>query len=303
MAAAPALLSPDKIEKLLTQAISDRNAMLAHLQKLMNLEPFYAKIDEFTDTAFEQFQLNTKDIIDKSTKARRILDDALLEGYSLVYLTKQEFEMGKEILAECTTIEEKLQTALEMFGKQSKELLKQYTTTMNKFTAAIVEFDYIPGLLHTTKQELKTKIEDVKREVEREIKKKRELGYGLAALGAIGGPAGLVISYSIAAGVTEGDLIPHIEKNGKARQKQMQGLQDECATIHKDTTQLKDTITKEKQSLNDVAQEVKAVSAAVSKSQAKGLPSTLFQPVLNVVVKRVDTAIAASDKYLQARKR
>ena len=68
------------------------------------------------------------------------------------------------------------------------------------------------------------------------------MAYGSALVGLIAGPCGLIISYSIAAGVTEGLTIPQIEADFAKQRKIMAGYITGFEKMHTETEELKQEI-------------------------------------------------------------
>ena len=84
----------------------------------------------------------------------------------------------------------------------------------------------------------------------------RKQAYGGAAVGAVFGPIGLAVSYSIAAGVVEGELIPNLLKAFKETQKMFEDLQNTVKTTQESIDSAKLAITAEIRALGTMSAKI-----------------------------------------------
>lgn len=105
------------------------------------------------------------------------------------------------------------------FPAQKTVLLKALDDGMEKMTAAHVKLEEISTSFKLVTGKLTTLIAqldidfDKKSEYFKAVNAKiRREAYGTAAVGAVLGPFGLILSYSIASGIVEGQVIPEIQR-------------------------------------------------------------------------------------------
>jgi len=120
----------------------------------------------------------------------------------------------------------------------------------------------------------------------------RTKAYAGAAAGVFFGPIGLAISYGIAAGVTEGELIPKLEKAFAETQKMFDNLQDIV-------TKAQESITEAKASLGQEIRVLGVMSAKVEETKTFAetwalVPSLLFDPLK----KSTTELIGMCDEYI-----
>jgi hemolysin E len=94
--------------------------------------------------------------------------------------------------------------------------ITKMTTAQDMLAKSSDSFNKASGELIALKAQLNSDFDDKSDYFEAQKKKIRSEAYGGAAAGIILGPFGLAISYSIAAGVVEGELIPALAKQFEA---------------------------------------------------------------------------------------
>jgi hemolysin E len=96
-----------------------------------------------------------------------------------------------------------------------------------------------------------------------QVDKIRKEAYGGAAAGAIGGPIGLMISYSIAAGVVEGKLIPELESKLKGVKERFSKLQTTVTDTVSEIATSKTKLVKEVSVISTIRTQVETVKVFV----------------------------------------
>jgi hemolysin E len=91
----------------------------------------------------------------------------------------------------------------------------------------------------------------------------RKKAYGGAAAGAILGPFGLIISYSIASGVLEGKLIPELKKQLEGVKKFFEELNKKVENTKSNIGGAKETIKDEIQSISDLETTSRTIDSLV----------------------------------------
>lgn len=103
----------------------------------------------------------------------------------------------------------------------------------------------ISGDLLTLDSQLKSDFDDKSAYFTNQVDKLRKEAYGGAASGVLLGPFGLVISYSVAAGVLEGKLIPELKAKLKSVQEFYENLTKTLSEAAKDLNDGKDKLKNE----------------------------------------------------------
>ena len=112
------------------------------------------------------------------------------------------------------------------------------------------------GQLTTLKTQLDNDFKEGSSYYQSAIEDLRKQAYGGAAAGAVFGPIGLAVSYSIAAGVVEGELIPNLLKAFKETQKMFDDLQNTVKTTQQSIDSAKLAITAEIRALGTMSAKI-----------------------------------------------
>ncbi|MCC2615188.1 hemolysin E [Aestuariibacter halophilus] len=150
-----------------------------------------------------------------------------------------------------------LQTASQHFNAAAGELITLNTQLSNDFDAKSSYF-------------------------QAQVDKIRKEAYGGAAAGAIAGPFGLIISYSIAAGVVEGKLIPELQKQLKSVQGFFTDITALVKTADQQISDAKSKLKEEVQVIGDMKASTETTQFFVEYDdlmlkQLKGAASKLIQ--------------------------
>ena len=151
----------------------------------------------------------------------------------------------------------------------------QIGKAITKLEASTKSFNDAQGLITTLTNQLDTDFKQGSSYYKAAVQKVRIQAYCGAATGVVFlGPIGLAISYSIAAGVTEGHLIPKLEKAFNETKKMFEKLLDTVAEARASIESAKKSISQEIRVLGDVSAKINSTkSFATSWARA---PSVLF---------------------------
>lgn len=177
--------------------------------------------------------LNSKDEYVKSVQSVfewSSLSSTLLKTYLKLF---ENYDTGKadsqkkliikvldDGIKKMTVAQEQLQASSKSFNDASGQLEKLQIQLSNDFSA---ESSYYQG-----------KVDQIRKEA-----------YAGAAAGAVGGPFGLIISYSIAAGVVEGTMIPALNQKLKETKEFVDSVLSAATKAAKDIADAKKTLQEE----------------------------------------------------------
>lgn len=122
-----------------------------------------------------------------------------------------------------------------------------------------------------------------------QVDKLRKEAYAGAAAGAIAGPFGLIISYSIAAGVLEGKLIPELKNKLESVKQFFLSMREKIGNSSNEVTNTKESLKKEMKSLGELKVQVSATRVVVDFSTMAGMKG--------VIVDSANKLVAACDSY------
>ena len=130
------------------------------------------------------------------------------------------------------------------------------------------------GQLTTLKTQLDNDFKEGSSYYKSAVSDLRKQAYGGAAAGAVFGPIGLAVSYSIAAGVVEGELIPNLLKAFKETQKMFEDLQNTVKTTQESIDSAKLAITAEIRALGTMSAKIEETKTFAATWAL--VPSVLF---------------------------
>lgn len=139
----------------------------------------------------------------------------------------------------------KIETQKAIIVKVLDDGILQMDRSILELEKCSLSFNSMSGKLTELDTQLKNDA-DVKSEYfNHQVDKLRKQAYGGAAAGLVLGPFGLIISYSIAAGVLEGKLIPELKKKLEEVKKFFENLRAQVASSNTDIDKAKKEIKEE----------------------------------------------------------
>ena len=138
---------------------------------------------------------------------------------------------------------------------------KHMTDAISKLEASKRSFNVAFGQLTALRTQLQNDFSKGSDYFERAKSKLRAEAYGGAVAGIVLGPIGLAISYSIAAGVVEGELVPKLEKAFKETAEKFDNLQE---TVN----QAQRSIESAKKALGEEIRVLGTMSAKIEETKA-----------------------------------
>ncbi len=122
-----------------------------------------------------------------------------------------------------------------------------------------------------------------------QVDKLRKEAYGGAAAGVIGGVFGLIVSYSIAAGVLEGELIPALKRKFQEVQNSFEKLKDIVSQANND---IDDTKIK-------LQTEIKAIGKLKTQTEATSTFLGMDPSMIGLLEKSVNKLIDLCEEYMK----
>lgn len=160
---------------------------------------------------------------------------------------------------------QKIEVAIDLLGKSSE--------TFNKTSGKLTELDARLGNDFDTKSGyFKSKVDKIRKDA-----------YGGAAAGVIAGPFGLIISYSIAAGVVEGKLIPELVKKLNEVKNFFLSLRNKVNNANKEIGDVKIQLNEEVKSLGELQSQVAATKVMVDLSKEAALKQMVVESASSLI--------------------
>ena len=148
------------------------------------------------------------------------------------------------------------------------------TRALSKLEASKMSFNDAYGQLITLKSQLDNDFSEGSAYHKSAVEELRIKAYAGAAAGVVLGPIGLAISYSIAAGVVEGELIPNLKKAFKETQKMFENLQSIVKETQEKIESAKESITNEIRALGTMSGKIEETKTFAETWAL--VPSSLF---------------------------
>lgn len=242
MAEAAAAQLFTRVPELMKEGISTAKELKDAFDGVLGLKQYAETLEKIVDTMSkvnDQLEEKNKEIAEKFTIAHNESHAALLQADTVIKVIKKQTENFIRVvetpgIPAAVHIDVFLTFLTEIqpvVDKASKDL----QTARGSLTVAI---NRVPNLL-TNLEALKNKAINEQKRAEAT---QRAESYGWAAVGVLFGPVGLVVSYSIAAGVTEGCLIENIEKAFEKQKSLMDGYKSDFESMKNNAEALKTKI-------------------------------------------------------------
>lgn len=178
----------------------------------------------------------------------------------------------------------------QTYEAQKELLVKVLDDGITKMTAGQVRlqqsstnFNSVAGKLTTLYSRLTNDFDSASSYYQGKVDKIRKEAYAGASVGVVGGPFGVIISYSIAAGVVEGKLIPELTNRFEEVKKfflHLQALIDKT-NVDIDSTKIK--LENEIRAIGDLKVQTQDTKLLVPMDHLDELRDTVLQSVNNLI--------------------
>ena len=302
-AAIPAMSADELIKsmpELLKQGLEVYNTLKADMQKALGLKAYAKHLTHIT-RALKEINEHLDDkqqaIAKKLDKAYGLSQEGMEKATVVVSIIKTQCSALVELLSESNPGEkhDKLWSACQYFSGFAKEMDVKVNEAQDVLRKA-------SHTLYSTQNDIRTIIDTLKRvqdnfiaEEKAAAAKVRTEAYTGAMAGLVAGPLGLIISYSIAAGVTEGLTIPNIEEDFANQQKTLDGYVDSFEEMQSETKDLQERLDTKRKQLIEIHSKLSTTGSLAGNSALKSMPMIHF----NTVRQSAEGLVKACDKFLE----
>ena len=235
-----------KLPELLQQGLSIYKDLKDKMQKALGFKEYAEQLSHITQAlrgVNEHLDDKERAIVETLDKAYDIAQEAMRRATLVVATIKEQSAALVDILSDSGEHSGSTMWAACMyfsgFATEIKvEIEKAEEALQNASNVLYRSLDDIKSIIDTLKR-VHDQFLAEKRAAEARA---RAVAYGSAAVGLLAGPIGLIISYSIAAGVTEGLTIPQIEADFAQQREKMAGYISGFEKMHTETEELKEQI-------------------------------------------------------------
>ena len=227
-----------------------------YAEHLTNIVETFRKVNEYLNES-------EKAVLDKLNSAHRLAQEGLDKAAVVVTVIKEQSRTLVLVLDPSTTgtDQEKMFGACQYFAtfaKAMEEKVKEAEDALREASDILHNAQSELTSIVNTLQRLQNQFIEERKKAEAEARRE---AYGGAAAGIILGPIGLILAYSIAAGVTEGHTIPEIEEDFKRQRKRMAGYIEGFEKMWEQTKELQEGLDGKRHKLIDIHGKLSATGA------------------------------------------
>ncbi|XP_065893705.1 hemolysin E-like [Dysidea avara] len=269
------------------------------MERALGLNEYAKKlqhINQVMDGVRKFLSENEKDIADVLIKAHKLTRAGMQKAVVVVQVIKSQCQTLADVLTTDVDLKDKMFAACTYFATFAKDMEEKVDEAETKLVEASNE-------LFSAKLKIKNIISALKKiqdgivlDAKEAISKQRAIAYGSAAVGLIMGPIGLVISYGIAASITEGITVKGIEENFEKQRKIIEKYITDFTQMKTETETLQTSLDKMRKELTDIHGKLSAL-ASLSKTPFDNIKS-IAKLHFGSVLQSVRNVIDASEKFL-----
>ena len=232
------------LPNLLQQGMEVYKTLRDDMERAMGLKQYVeslAELDEIMNGITAYLDQEEKNIVQILYDAYTLIQSGMQKAIILVSVIKAQSDLLLAVLNEDTTTEqqkEKVYTAGVYFSAFAKAIEAKMLDTENELDTASNKYEtrLTVDTITDTLERVHTRLAN---EMGEAIAEQRAAAYSAATLGILGGPIGLIISYSVAAGVTEGDTVKDIRKKFQEQRDKVSAMKEDADSLKKSVDERK----------------------------------------------------------------
>ena len=289
------------IPDLLEQGLNVYNTLREEIQKALGLKTYAEHMLQITQTLKEvnkYLDENERKIAKKLDEAYNLTQKGLEKATVVVSVIREQCNALSLVLSDVLPGEkyDKLWAACQYFSAFAKDIEVKVNEAQDALREASSE-------LFSARNDIRSVIKTLKRVHEEYIVERKAAeanaragAYPSALAGLLAGPIGLIISFSIAAAVTEGHTIPKIEKDFANQRKIISGYIDGFENMYSETEALQKRLDKKREQLIDIHAKLSATGSLAGGTALLSIPLVHF----STVRASVEDLKKACDEFLQS---
>ena len=293
-----AVVSPAEMPELLKQGMEVYESLKDDMSRALGLKEYAEQLSRIVQSfkdVNKYLDESEKAILEKLNEAHDKAQEGLDKACIVVTVIKEQSSVLVSVLepSEDETAHEKMWAACQYFAgfaKDMEEKVKEAETALRDAS----------NILRGAQSELLSIVNTLKRVQDQFVKEKqaaqasaRAIAYGSAAAGLILGPIGLIISYSIAAGVTEGLTIPDIEADFAKQRQTISGYIEGFKKMSEETKELQEQLEAKRKQLRDIHGKLSTVKVMAA-TDMRAMPTVHYKRVR----KNAAALVEACERFL-----
>ena len=258
MASTAAAAIVKDLPELLKQGLEIYKTLRDDMERALGLKQYadnLAELNSIMNGVNKYLNQEEKNIVKILAEANNLTQSGMQKAIVAVSVIKSQCDVLLAVLQQNVPAEqqkEKFYTACVYFGAFAKDIEAKITDAENELVSASSKLYEARLKIVTVTDTLKRVHDTLSSEMEEAVAKQRATSYGAAIVGAILGPIGLIISYSIAAGVTEGKTVNDLRQQFTEQRGKVSKYIKDFDVMKNNTDSLKASLDKKKDSLTNI---------------------------------------------------
>ena len=286
------------IPELLKQGLEVYSSLKDDMSRALGLKEYAEHLSRIVQSfkdVNKYLDESEKAILEKLTAAHDKSQEGLDKAAVVVTVIKEQSASLVSVLepSGVGTDQEKMWAACQYFSAFAKDMEEKVKEAEDALREA-------SNILEGAQNELLSIVNTLKRVQDQFVREKqaaqasaRAAAYGGAAAGLILGPIGLIISYSIAAGVTEGLTIPDIEADFQTQRNTISGYIGGFKKMSEETKELQEQLDAKRKQLIDIHAKL-STTGSLAGTNMRAIPLLHF----NIVRKNAEALVRACERFL-----
>jgi len=294
------------LPELLKQGLEIYKTLRDDMERALGLKQYadsLAELNSIMNGVSKYLDQEEKNIVKILVEANDLTQKGMQKAIVVVSVIKSQCDLLLAVLQQNVPAEqqkERFYTACVYFGAFAKDIEAKITEAENELVSASNKLYEARLKIVTVTDTLKRVHDTLSSEMEEALAKQRATAYGAAAAGAIFGPIGLIISYSIAAGVTEGKTVNDLRQQFSEQRDKVSDYIKDFDTMKNDTDSLKASLDKNKDSLTDIHAKLSS-AGTIAEIDVSMMPLPSFH--FNMVRTSVNGLRESCEKFLESVKK
>ena len=253
------------LPELMKQGLKIYESLRDDMERALGLKQYadsLAELNLIMNGVIKYLDQEEKNIVKILVEANELTQRGMQKAIVVVSVIKSQCDVLLDVLQQNLPEEEQkdsFYTACMYFGAFAKDMEAKISEAENELVSASSKLYAARLKIITVTNTLERVHDTLSKEMEAAISKQRATAYGAAAAGAVLGLPGLIISYSIATGITEGKSVKDIRQQFKKQRNKISDYIKNFNTMKNDTDSLKASLDKKKDSLSEIHSKLSCV--------------------------------------------
>lgn len=290
--------------ELLKRGLETYKNLKQDMQRALGLKQYAEHLQQITQVMKEVNQhldSKEKELVGKLEEAYSLSEKGMDKATVVVSVIKEQGSILAQLLSRSGpgSDQEKMFAACASFSTFAKEVESKLTEAEDALRDASTKLMSTQNSINSIVNTLERVQNNFINEKKAAVAKQRAEAYGGAAAGLLFGPIGLIISYSIAAGVAEGLNIPEIEQDFKRQRDTISQYIKGFDDMHSETKALSATLKTKRDQLIAVHGKLSAAGSLAGQARLIRAIPLVYLPNIRM---SVEALVKACEEFLKTSK-